>query len=60
MKLLQILSQTFLDQGDEVIVSDPTFSEYELNALIEGAVVGIMQNAVKKPARRILKPCFQK
>lgn len=38
-EIIAILSRTFLDQGDEVIVSDPTFSEYELNALIEGAVV---------------------
>lgn len=38
-EIIAILSRTFLDQGDEVIVSNPTFSEYELNALIEGAVV---------------------
>lgn len=38
-EIISLVSRTFLDQGDEVIVPDPTFSEYELNAEIEGAVI---------------------
>lgn len=38
-EIIAYLSRVFLQPGDEVIVSEPTFSEYALNAQIEGAKV---------------------
>lgn len=38
-EIIAYLSRVFLEPGDEVIVSQPTFSEYALNAQIEGAKV---------------------
>lgn len=38
-EIIAYLSRVFLEPGDEVIVSEPTFSEYALNAQIEGAKV---------------------
>lgn len=38
-EIIAYLSRVFLEPGDEVIVSEPTFSEYALNAQIEGAQV---------------------
>lgn len=37
--VIQIVSRSLLNQGDEIIVADPTFSQYELHAVIEGAHV---------------------
>lgn len=38
-EIIALVSRVFLTPGDEVLVADPTFSEYELNATIEGALV---------------------
>lgn len=38
-EILELLSRTFLEKGDEILVADPTFSEYALHAQIEGARV---------------------
>lgn len=38
-EIITYLSRVFLQPGDEVIVPRPTFSEYALNAAIEGAQV---------------------
>lgn len=38
-EILELLARTFLTPGDEVLVADPTFSEYALHAKIEGAKV---------------------
>ena len=37
--VIQIISRSLLNSGDEIIVADPTFSQYELHAVIEGAKV---------------------
>lgn len=37
--VIQIISRSLLSPGDEIIVADPTFSQYELHAVIEGATV---------------------
>lgn len=37
--VIQIISRSLLSFGDEIIVADPTFSQYELHAVIEGAEV---------------------
>lgn len=37
--VIQIVSRSILSPGDEIIVADPTFSQYELHAVIEGAKV---------------------
>ncbi|MHC5268353.1 histidinol-phosphate transaminase [Enterococcus sp. LJL98] len=37
--VIQIISRSILNPGDEVIVADPTFSQYELHGVIEGAKV---------------------
>lgn len=37
--VIQIISRSLLSPGDEIIVADPTFSQYELHAVIEGAKV---------------------
>ncbi|GAT18174.1 histidinol-phosphate aminotransferase [Secundilactobacillus silagincola] len=36
-EIIQLLSRTLLSPGDEVILTQPTFSEYALHAEIEGA-----------------------
>ncbi|MDD3852281.1 MAG: histidinol-phosphate transaminase [Syntrophomonadaceae bacterium] len=36
-ELLKLLAETFLSSGDQIIVGQPTFSEYEFTALIMGA-----------------------
>lgn len=36
-EIIQLLSRTLLSPGDEVILTQPTFSEYALHAKIEGA-----------------------
>lgn len=38
-EIISYLSRVFLEKGDEVIIPQPTFSEYALNAEIEGAKV---------------------
>ncbi|WP_246239700.1 histidinol-phosphate transaminase [Paenibacillus anseongensis] len=38
-ELITLLSETFLEEGDEVIVPSPTFSEYEFGANLMGASV---------------------
>lgn len=38
-EIISYLSRVFLEKGDEVIIPQPTFSEYALNAQIEGAKV---------------------
>ncbi|MCQ2569681.1 MAG: histidinol-phosphate transaminase [Limosilactobacillus sp.] len=38
-EILELLSRTFLEKGDEVITAKPTFSEYALHAQIEEATV---------------------
>lgn len=38
-EVISLINRTFLTAGDEVVVSVPTFSEYILNAKIEGAKV---------------------
>lgn len=38
-ELLKLLAETFLNPGDEVVVADPTFSEYAFAALLMGARV---------------------
>ncbi|UQS85933.1 histidinol-phosphate transaminase (plasmid) [Nicoliella spurrieriana] len=38
-EIITMVSRIFLTPGDEVLVAGPTFSEYQLNAEIEGAVV---------------------
>ncbi|MCZ8524040.1 MULTISPECIES: histidinol-phosphate transaminase [Paenibacillus] len=38
-ELLTLIAQTFLDPGDEVIVPDPTFSEYAFGTLLMNAEV---------------------
>lgn len=38
-EIISYLSRVFLEKGDEVIIPQPTFSEYALNAKIEGAEV---------------------
>ncbi|WP_314064762.1 histidinol-phosphate transaminase [uncultured Vagococcus sp.] len=37
--VIQIISRSLLNPGDEIIVADPTFSQYELHGVIEGAEV---------------------
>lgn len=37
-ELITLLSEAYLEQGDEVIVPDPSFTEYEFGALLMGAV----------------------
>lgn len=37
--VIQIISRATLSVGDEIIVADPTFSQYELHATVEGATV---------------------
>lgn len=41
--VIQIISRAILSDGDEIIVADPTFSQYELHAVVEGA------NVIKVP-----------
>jgi histidinol-phosphate aminotransferase len=36
-ELITLLSEAYLEQGDEVIVPDPSFTEYEFGALLMGA-----------------------
>lgn len=36
-EILKLMAETFLDPGDQVIIAQPTFSEYEFSALIMGA-----------------------
>lgn len=36
-ELLKLIAETFLQPGDQVIIAEPTFSEYEFSALIMGA-----------------------
>ena len=36
-ELLKLISETFLDPGDEIIMADPTFSEYEFAAVLMNA-----------------------
>lgn len=38
-EIITLISRVFLESGDEVLVAEPTFSEYGLNAQIEGATV---------------------
>ena len=38
-ELITLVSEAFLDAGDEVVVPDPSFSEYRFGALLMGAVV---------------------
>lgn len=38
-EILELISRTFLTPDDEIVVPDPTFSEYALHAEIEGAKV---------------------
>jgi histidinol-phosphate aminotransferase len=38
-ELITLLSETYLDEGDEVIVPSPTFSEYEFGANLLGATI---------------------
>ncbi|NOV04463.1 histidinol-phosphate transaminase [Paenibacillus planticolens] len=38
-ELITLLSETFLEEGDEVIVPSPTFSEYEFGANLMGAQI---------------------
>lgn len=38
-EIIQLLSRTLLSAGDEVILTQPTFSEYALHAKIEGAKI---------------------
>lgn len=38
-EIISYLSRVFLEKGDEVIIPQPTFSEYKLNAEVEGAKV---------------------
>ncbi|MDR6885356.1 histidinol-phosphate transaminase [Bacillus sp. 3255] len=38
-ELITLLSETFLEPGDEIIVPSPTFSEYEFGANLMGAAV---------------------
>ncbi|MBW1606406.1 histidinol-phosphate transaminase [Lactobacillus sp. Sy-1] len=38
-EIIAMVSRVFLTPGDEVLVSEPTFSEYQLNAELEGANV---------------------
>lgn len=38
-EILELLSRTFLEKDDEILVAEPTFSEYALHAKIEGAKV---------------------
>ncbi|WP_217267268.1 histidinol-phosphate transaminase [Thermanaeromonas sp. C210] len=44
-EILKMLGEAFVDPGDEVIVGDPTFSEYEFAAQVMGG------RAVKVPCR---------
>lgn len=37
--VIQMISRALLTAGDEIIVADPTFSQYELHAVVEGAKV---------------------
>lgn len=37
-ELITLLSEAYLEQGDEVIVPNPSFTEYEFGALLMGAV----------------------
>ena len=36
-ELLRLIAETFIDRGDEVILCQPTFSEYEFTAAVMGA-----------------------
>jgi histidinol-phosphate aminotransferase len=38
-ELITLVSESFLDPGDEVVVPEPSFSEYKFGALLMGAVV---------------------
>lgn len=38
-EVMRLLAEAYFNQGDEVIVADPTFSQYEFVARIMGAVV---------------------
>lgn len=38
-EIISLVSRVFLEKDDEVLVAEPTFSEYGLNAQIEGATV---------------------
>ncbi|ANZ61078.1 histidinol-phosphate transaminase [Secundilactobacillus paracollinoides] len=38
-EILALLSRTLVEPGDDVIVAEPTFSEYALNAVVEGATM---------------------
>jgi histidinol-phosphate aminotransferase len=38
-ELITLVSEAFLDAGDEVVVPEPSFSEYKFGALLMGAVV---------------------
>lgn len=38
-EIIQILCRTFLTKGTNTVTADPTFSQYKLNAVIEGAEV---------------------
>ncbi len=44
-EILKLIAETFLNPGDEIITSDPTFSEYDFTATIMGA------KNIKTPAK---------
>lgn len=37
-EIIALINRTFLTDGDEVLINSPTFSEYQINAQIEGAI----------------------
>ncbi|MDF2814763.1 MAG: histidinol-phosphate transaminase, partial [Paenibacillus sp.] len=38
-ELITLVSEAYLDSGDEVVVPDPSFTEYQFGALLMGAIV---------------------
>lgn len=38
-ELITLVSETFLDSGDEIVVPDPSFSEYEFGGQLMGATI---------------------
>jgi histidinol-phosphate aminotransferase len=42
-ELITLVSEAFLDVGDEVVVPEPSFSEYKFGALLMGAIIKSVQ-----------------
>ena len=62
-QILEMLARLFLNNGDETIISVPTFTPYELTTLWAGAkprLIPLLKNTYQMDVERILKAVNQK